>query len=62
MSLNVKEAQIFGENLHLHRTLRSHVGKNRIKISDVVENVGFQAVPLSCRTGRRPSAGYPGDD
>jgi hypothetical protein len=42
----MEEARIFGENLHLHRTIRSRLGENRIAITDVVENKGFAETPL----------------
>ncbi|MDX1615141.1 MAG: aldose 1-epimerase family protein [Candidatus Promineifilaceae bacterium] len=42
----VEEAVIFGEHLHLTRTIRSTLGVNRIDIEDQVENVGFSETPL----------------
>lgn len=41
----IEEAAIFGEHLRLTRTIRSRLGKNRLAISDVVENIGFAAAP-----------------
>ncbi len=42
----VEEATIFGENLRLTREIRSQLGSNRLVLTDVIENVGFQSVPL----------------
>lgn len=46
VSGEVAETRIFGENLRLRRTLRSWLGQNRLVLTDVVENAGFQPVPL----------------
>lgn len=42
----VEESRIFGENLRLTRTIRSRLGENRIRLTDVVENAGFTETPL----------------
>lgn len=42
----VEEAVIFGENLRLTREIRSRLGSNRLELTDVIENVGFQSTPL----------------
>ena len=41
----VEETVTFGESLRLKRRIRSWLGKNRIEISDVVENYGFETTP-----------------
>lgn len=41
----VEETATFGESLRLRRRIRSQLGKNRIEISDVVENFGFTTTP-----------------
>jgi hypothetical protein len=41
----MEETRIFGEHLQLSRTISSRIGDNRIYITDVVENIGFQEVP-----------------
>ena len=42
----VREAQVFGENLLLTRTLRLHTEKDVLEIEDRVENQGFARSPL----------------
>ncbi|MDK2970767.1 MAG: hypothetical protein PWP23_522 [Candidatus Sumerlaeota bacterium] len=46
VSGTLHEARIFGENLVLHRSIRSRLGENRLCIHDRVENIGFLASPL----------------
>lgn len=41
----VEETMIFGPNLRLHRTIRSKIGQNRIELTDLVENAGFESTP-----------------
>lgn len=41
----VEETAIFGEYLRLTREIRSWLGRNRIVISDTVENMGFAPTP-----------------
>jgi hypothetical protein len=41
----VEETSIFGWNMHLTREIRSRLGKNQIKVRDVVENAGFNPAP-----------------
>ncbi len=41
----VEETSIFGWNMRLTREIRSRLGKNQIKIRDVVENAGFDPAP-----------------
>ena len=38
----IEETALFGDCWRLHRTIRSRLGENRIEISDVVENAGFE--------------------
>ncbi len=45
ISGQVEQTAIFGENLHLRRSVSSRIGTNRIEIEDVVENVGFDPTP-----------------
>lgn len=40
------EVRMFGENLQMHRTIESRLGGGTIRITDVVENSGFQSSPL----------------
>ena len=41
----LRHSRYFSENIVLTRTIRSHLGKNKITIDDSVENAGFQKVP-----------------
>jgi len=41
----VEETMIFGPNLKLNRTIRSKIGQNRIELTDLVENAGFETTP-----------------
>jgi hypothetical protein len=41
----VEETAAFGESLRLRRRIRGKLGQNRIEISDVVENFGFEPTP-----------------
>jgi hypothetical protein len=41
----VEETEIFRENLRLTRTISARLGKNRIALHDVVENIGFEPAP-----------------
>lgn len=38
----IEESQIFGENIRLTRRIKSWIGKNKISIRDVVENIGHE--------------------
>jgi hypothetical protein len=42
----IEESAIFGEYLRLQRSIRSQLGQNRIELTDLVENVGFEPTPL----------------
>ncbi len=46
VSGTLEEARLFGENLRLHRRIQSRLGGGTIVITDRIENVGFEAVPL----------------
>lgn len=41
----VREAELFGETLRLHRTWRTYLGSNRIELTDRVTNEGGASVP-----------------
>ncbi len=41
----VRQAEIFGENLELHRRIESALGSDEIRICDVVTNRGFERTP-----------------
>jgi len=41
----VVETALFGGHLRLHREIRARMGENRIRVSDRIENAGFEAVP-----------------
>ena len=42
----VRHSMVFGEKLEMRRKITTAYGKNVIRIEDVVENQGFEAVPL----------------
>ncbi|MCL2343990.1 MAG: aldose 1-epimerase family protein [Firmicutes bacterium] len=42
----MREAEVFGENIRMTRELRATAGENRIRITDRVENAGFDPQPL----------------
>ena len=42
----LREAMMFGENLRLHRTIRTGLNDNRIHLRDIVVNEGCRAEPL----------------
>ena len=42
----VRETSLFGENIALRRTIRTSVGKPVVKITDVIENEGFDPQPF----------------
>ena len=42
----IREAVVFGENLRLTRTITTWLGSSTVRFNDVVENVGFEPVPL----------------
>jgi hypothetical protein len=42
----MREAAMFGENIHLRRIITTKAGENRIWIHDSVENSGFEPQPL----------------
>lgn len=42
----LREARLFGENIILSREISCICGKNKIKITDTVENCGFRREPL----------------
>lgn len=41
----VRQARVFGENLVLHRTIRTSLGSTRIDVTDDVTNAGFREQP-----------------
>ncbi|GGG61266.1 aldose 1-epimerase family protein [Paenibacillus radicis (ex Gao et al. 2016)] len=41
----VEETAMFGGHLRLHREIRSWLGENRITVTDIVENAGFEPLP-----------------
>ena len=41
----MRQAAVFGENLHLHRRIEAEVGTDEIRISDRVVNHGFSDTP-----------------
>jgi len=41
-----RESRVFGENLHLHRTISAKAGENKIIITDKLENAGFEPQPM----------------
>lgn len=41
----VRQATVFGENLHLHRRIEADVGGDEIRLSDRVVNAGFSQTP-----------------
>jgi len=57
VSGKVREAQLFGEKLMLHRTITAHAFEKRFFIHDVVENTGHQEEPLMLLYHINP--GYP---
>jgi len=46
MSGVMREAKIFGPNLVLTRTIQCKMGESTLRIKDVVENQGFESMPL----------------
>ncbi|MBC8138216.1 MAG: aldose 1-epimerase family protein [Fibrella sp.] len=42
----MRETRVFGENLHLQRTITAPLGGNHLRVEDTVTNVGFAEVPL----------------
>ncbi|MBC8101600.1 MAG: aldose 1-epimerase family protein [Cytophagales bacterium] len=46
VSGTMREATVFGENLHLTRKITSRVGSAGLAIHDTVENLGFRETPL----------------
>ncbi len=42
----MRETQVFGENIRLIRSVSGILGKPEIHIHDTIENLGFQTVPL----------------
>lgn len=47
LSGTLREAMMFGENLRLHRTIRTGLGDNQIHIRDTVTNEGHRAESLN---------------
>ncbi len=43
---SVREARLFGPNMLLDRKITTCMGENRLRIEDVVENCGFEPMPL----------------
>ncbi|MFF2091400.1 aldose 1-epimerase family protein [Paenibacillus sp. NPDC058174] len=41
----VEETAMFGGHLRLYREIRSQLGDNRITVTDIVENAGFEPIP-----------------
>ena len=46
VSGTVSQCRVFGEHLRLHRTWTAWAGQNRLRLEDVVENVGYDDQPL----------------
>jgi len=42
----MREAEMFGENLILTRTIEASAGESKIKITDKLENAGFETQPM----------------
>ena len=42
----VRESVVFGENITLTREIKANLGENKLTISDIVENCGFERQPL----------------
>jgi len=42
----MKEAVLYGENLVMHRKIQTTVGKDIIRITDIISNEGFQESPI----------------
>lgn len=42
----MREAELFGENLTLRRTITTRYGENRICIEDEITNEGFRREPM----------------
>jgi len=45
ISGRMREAIVFGENIELHRRIRTRLGENRIFLHDTVRNMGYQRTP-----------------
>ncbi|MGQ9607929.1 MAG: aldose 1-epimerase family protein [bacterium] len=41
----IREASVFGENIILTRNIKAKLGKSKIYLHDIVENLGFEPVP-----------------
>lgn len=46
VSGTMREAELFGENMVLHRTIETTVGTKSLKVTDEVENEAFREEPL----------------
>ena len=46
VSGQMREAELFGKNLKLTRTIETHYGEKTVKIIDVIENEGFNPEPM----------------
>lgn len=46
LSGEMREAELFGENMVLRRTIESTLGENSITVTDEIENQAFRAEPL----------------
>ncbi len=57
VSGTMREAELFGENLTLHRTITTCYGENRICIEDEITNEGFREEPMMLLY--HINAGYP---
>lgn len=42
----MREAELFGENLILRRTVETRLGERKITVTDTIENQGFRSEPL----------------
>lgn len=42
----IRESTVFGENITLTREIKSKLGENKLSITDIVENCGFERQPL----------------
>ena len=67
ISGEMREAELFGENMVLRRRIESVLGENSITVTDEIENQAFRPEPLMLQTralarripeqGQRPTAG-----
>ncbi len=46
LSGSVRQARVFGENVHLHRVMTVETEANVIRFTDIIENCGFEEQPV----------------